>query len=141
MRVVHLRNLLAFLYSNALKDDVCADHFFAAESWEELRGIKPEILDNAERRAHKQMAHITLSRLGKQEWEVIKIVGALLPVLKNFLTGARKELIHQNLRMEVKSLEIATSRPEASTGITFTTTSSDGKSFSKLSEAEFKFLP
>ncbi len=102
---LHLRNLIAFLYSTPKQDDVCAACFFSPGGWEKMRGIQPDVLLDAENRAHKQMAHITLSRLRKQRWEIRKIIEALMPVLQVFVTGARPELIHDDLRRQVEYLE------------------------------------
>jgi len=122
---LHLRNLLEFLYKPIPKepkfDDLRALHFINSDTWLNIRGEMSPILQDAENRANKQLAHLTLSRQRKEPWEYMTILKTLVPVLKRLVSHARQELLHEALRSEIESLEktIATAR----VAITCTTTS------------------
>src|SRR2546425_8770631 len=62
---LHLRVLLAFLYSDRQRsDDVCADEFVLDdEAWRRALPAKPESLKTAQQRTGGEIAHLTSRRI------------------------------------------------------------------------------
>ena len=67
---LHLRNLIVFLYPEWFepkRDDVCAHHFLDTpapyEDWLKHRPGLSTVLENAKRRADKELAHLTTARI------------------------------------------------------------------------------
>ena len=63
--LIHVRSLTEFLYNESSQkpDDVLALHYFKLkEDWSSKFGEKPEILNEAQQRAHKLLAHISYKR-------------------------------------------------------------------------------
>lgn len=103
--------------------------FFAPDTWQRIRGEKDPVLQEAEDRAHKQLAHITRSRQRREGWECTAILKTLVPVLKLFLAHARQELIHKAFRSEVESLEKTANRARIALSGTTTPTTFSSTSF------------
>ena len=63
--VIHLRNLIDFLYSERPQpDDVIAEDFFSSpDRWHKMRPRKSDTLNKAKKRANKEAAHLTYARL------------------------------------------------------------------------------
>jgi hypothetical protein len=104
---VHLRALIDFLYEQPRWDgDVVADDFFDSPgSW--TPGAVPKILDDARTRMNKEVGHITIDRKTGMDptkpWEVDKLFGEILPVLKTFATGASPKKLHADVVAWAKS--------------------------------------
>ena len=61
---IHLRNLVDFLYPNIIKDsDVVADDFFPHRKRPAALPSLSSNLEQARKRAHKQVSHLTTGRL------------------------------------------------------------------------------
>lgn len=91
--VLHVRNLLEFLYGdNPRPTDVIARDFFSAPSWEDVRPPISACLTHARRRADKEIAHLTTSRLDaaaeEREWDIPKLREELMPILRTFVDRA-----------------------------------------------------
>ena len=85
--LIHARILIEFLYKNKpYKDTVRASQYFTSDSpWKSIRPQKTELLKKTEKDAHKQLAHLTYTRLqGKREWPYIKIANDIKAVLQVF---------------------------------------------------------
>jgi hypothetical protein len=87
---IHLRNLITFLYPfNRQEDDVCAEDFFCeAMTWENLRCKKSDTLQNAKKRADKEVGHLTTARQfgtpKSKEWDVVTLTEEVMPIIKLF---------------------------------------------------------
>ncbi len=85
--LIHARILIEFLYKNKpYKDTVRASQYFTSDSpWKSIRPKKTELLEKTEKDAHKQLAHLTYTRLqGKREWPYIEIANDIKAVLQVF---------------------------------------------------------
>lgn len=62
---IHVRGLIQFFYPERarLTDIIAEDYFDADTSWQNIRPAKSTILERAEKRAHKEVAHLTYDRL------------------------------------------------------------------------------
>jgi len=76
---IHVRALIGFFYSeNPRSDDIVAEDFFENEDvWKNLQPAKTETLGTAKKRADKEIAHLTYTRLDvtpeQKPWEYLKI--------------------------------------------------------------------
>lgn len=91
--VLHLRNLLEFLYSDDPRPtDVVASDFYTDPPWNAVRPAITDDLKHARWRANKEMAHLSTSRLDpsdkEKEWDIPKLRKQLFPVLRAFVKGA-----------------------------------------------------
>lgn len=85
--LIHARILIEFLYKNQpYKDTVRASQYFTSDSpWKSIRPQKTELLEKTEKDAHKQLAHLTYTRLqGKRQWPYVKIANDIKAVLQVF---------------------------------------------------------
>ena len=85
--LIHARILTEFLYRNKpLQDTILASQYFpSANNWESIRPPKTELLKETEKDAHKQLAHLTYTRLqGKTQWPYIKTANDIEAVLQVF---------------------------------------------------------
>ena len=97
--VMHLRNLLDFIWKDRADNDwVLAVHFFNdSKMWTSRRPVKSVALENAHRRAHKEVSHLSYDRsktVGEDEkiWDMEGLTRDLLPALFLF-----RELVPKNL--------------------------------------------
>ncbi len=94
--IVHTRNLIHFLYAEKPKNDhVVACDFIT--KWEELCPEKSEFLQKAERRANKEVSHLSYDRQKvtpeDKPWEFIRVVHEVMEIFKLFLDNVPKELL------------------------------------------------
>jgi hypothetical protein len=85
--LIHARILIEFLYKNEpYEDTVRASQYFTSDSlWKSIRPPKTELLKKTVKDAHKQLAHLTYTRLqGKTQWPYIKIANDIKAVLQVF---------------------------------------------------------
>ena len=61
--VIHLRNVIDFLYTKPQPTDVCAEDFFPAGDWDKIRPPLSSTLEAARIRANKEIAHLTIDRM------------------------------------------------------------------------------
>lgn len=103
--VIHLRNLITFLYptKSVSKTDVYAKNFFSnPDLWESTRPPISQTLENARNRAHKEMGHITTERISgindpKKSWEIKQLTDEIVPILKLFCDSADKSKLDNNI--------------------------------------------
>ena len=95
--VIHVRGVMDFLYNDTPKsDDVVAQDFFpSAEDWIKIRPQLSELLRTAKKRAGKEVAHLTYSRLAvtheTKPWPFVAIADEVASVMKVFLKNVLKE--------------------------------------------------
>jgi hypothetical protein len=96
---VHARNVIDFLWRNSSNDDdVLAEDFFPSpDLWHGRRPQMPSLLETAKQRAHKQVAHLTYTRVllseQEKEWQFVEIAQQLQQVFAHFLRAAPHESI------------------------------------------------
>lgn len=101
--MVHLRNLIDFLDSTrwpGQKGDVLAGHF--CDGWQADIPKNLPSLDEARKRIHKELAHLTTRRFpdGSPEkvWSVDRLAGELRLLLNRFVTEANDKKLSRNVR-------------------------------------------
>jgi hypothetical protein len=90
--VIHLRNLIEFLFINYPKDKhIVAAQFCPEGAWINARPALSEALKTAWGRADKEMAHLTTERIPgrpkEKEWEFTGLAEEVAPLLR-VLVGA-----------------------------------------------------
>ncbi len=102
--IVHLRDLVEFLYPGAPRpDDVVAANFFDRRAdWQRIRPSQSDSLKKARKRANTELAHLTTGRKApgdrEKEWAFHDLTAELLDVLRAFGEKASKAKLHQNVR-------------------------------------------
>jgi hypothetical protein len=87
---IHVRNWMDFFYpgKQVRADDVVAADFFAEGCLPDGFPQPSQVLEDAERRAHKQVSHLTTGRLPSgdkgKEWPFLRICADLMVVIKAF---------------------------------------------------------
>lgn len=94
--VIHLRNLLDFFYSDgSRKDDVVAAKYFRSGVLPIDFPAKTTALNNAQMRAHKQVAHLTTARLpggdAEKGWHAAPLMLELAKAIRAFTANAAPE--------------------------------------------------
>lgn len=99
--VLHLRNLIDFFYTEKKQDDIVIADFMEGDEW---KGHFPEYtseLRRAKSRANKEMAHLSLSRVGIQtedrQWAVGALTNALLDRAKAFVESVDEKKVVDDL--------------------------------------------
>lgn len=100
--VIHLRNLITFLYptTNTKDTDIYARAFFTNPSgWSPKI---PVILEKARERAHKEVGHLTTERIvgagdPRKEWPIKELTDEITPILKSFCTSADKAKLDERI--------------------------------------------
>jgi hypothetical protein len=115
--VVHLRNLLLFLYPHDPgKEDVVSNDYFldTVNDWKRARPKETRALVEARNRAHREVAHLTSFRRERgtpQGWPVAELMGALKPILKIFVDNASDKRLDRSLKTLVDSTDLNTIQP------------------------------
>ena len=90
---IHVRNLIDFFYlKEPRQDDLIAEDFFAdAAQWRSVRPNLSADLDQAKKRAHKEIAHLTYARLDvtpeAKLWQFVHILNEISKVLSEWPPG------------------------------------------------------
>ena len=96
---LHVRNLIDFLYNDKHQpDDVYAgDYFETPERWQLLRSKITPGLSNAKKRANKEIAHLTYSRLNvaqkEKKWAFVELSNEMIKAFDPFVTNVNKSLL------------------------------------------------
>ncbi len=103
--VIHLRNLIDFLYSDRPKPtDIIAADFCA--TWQTERPIISPVLKNARVRANKELAHLTTNRLAgsppAKQWEFSVLAGEISSLLHLFVKHARVNALSPDVAQEIR---------------------------------------
>lgn len=112
--VIHLRNLITFLYPTSHKEntDVCAEDFFLnKKEWINICPLISDSLNDYRIRANKEMGHLTLSRIygildSKKSWARNIIVKEIFVLLKLFCDNADKNKLNKNVVTIVSNISI-----------------------------------
>lgn len=110
--VLHLRNILAFLYLTKIKDDdVVAEYFFGnPNDWKKIRPGLPIILRNSMTRANKELAHLTTKRItgtpSQKSWPIKEISKEIISILKLFISNASMGKLHNKVVRLVMNAQI-----------------------------------
>ncbi len=102
--VVHLRNLIAFLYPDKVASlDIIAEDFFSdPDSWELIRPQISRSLVEARDRAHREIAHLTTARVSgrtaKKVWPFSALIAELKVLMKLFVEHASSERLHPSVK-------------------------------------------
>lgn len=101
---VHLRNLITFLYpANSYPTDICAKDFFSdPDIWTETRPPLSKTLENARKRAHKEMGHLTTERIAgtddpNKPWNMRELISEIVPILRLFCDSADKNKLDESV--------------------------------------------
>jgi hypothetical protein len=96
--VLHLRNLLDFFYTPPRKSDIAASMFYDSGKLPSNFPSKSPLLEQAHRRAHKEMSHLTTDRLWegdpKKGWNFIQLMMEMRPRVEKFLQTASAARLH-----------------------------------------------
>ena len=101
--VIHLRNLISFLYSERVesKDIVAADFFQDANAWYQRRPTISQSLKKARERSHKEVVHLTTDRIAEKtpekEWPVSKLVGEIQRLMRLFANLASPQRLDRSV--------------------------------------------
>jgi hypothetical protein len=95
--VLHLRNLIEFFYpKNVQPDDVIAAHY--ASTWDTQKPAISPALTAARIRAHKELAHLTVTRkpdgAPDKPWDFGAICAEMKPVMEAFVGLADPSKLH-----------------------------------------------
>ncbi len=94
--VIHVRNLIYFLYSTKPKQDhvIAEDYFDSPDKWINVRLQKSQNLHKAEMRSNKEVAHLSYDRIKitqqMKQWTYIDIANEIATVFNIFLENVDK---------------------------------------------------
>jgi len=98
--VIHLRNLIDFLYPITLRaTDVAAEDF--CTTWQSVRPTISPLLGAARKRADKELAHLTTARIAgappEKHWDFVYLAIEIRSLLQLFVANARATSIAPNV--------------------------------------------
>jgi hypothetical protein len=94
--VIHVRNMIYFLYSERPKNDhiVAGDFFESPSDWEEIRPVKSENLKNDEIKAHKGVAHLSYDRATQDKsWHFVELANEISTIFQIFVKHVQLDLL------------------------------------------------
>jgi hypothetical protein len=97
--VIHLRALIDFLYSDKPRDDdvIAEDYFPNEDKWKKIRPEQSETLRLAKRRAGKEIAHLTYTRIEvtseTKPWAFVDISNEICSLFNIFLKNMNRDLL------------------------------------------------
>jgi hypothetical protein len=105
--VIHLRNLIDFLYLDRPQPtDVVAADFFAARRWESLRPPITNSLEAARVRANKELAHLTSHRIAgappEKAWESQSLAAEIRPLLQRVVSNAESTRLSPQVAASIR---------------------------------------
>lgn len=111
--VIHLRNLLFFLYPHSRKsdNDVISNYFFVdiVKDWQRNRPRITPALDNARTRSHREISHLTVfrrdGRSESKEWPVFQLMQDIKQVLRAFVDNALAARLDSSVKGLVYSID------------------------------------
>jgi len=108
--LIHFRNLFDFFYSEKPKsDDVIAEDFFDnTGQWRKICAAQSDFLENAKKRANKELSHLTYARLNvtpeNKKWPYLQIVKELNVTIDFFLQNVAKEKLGSRWKQPSQAL-------------------------------------
>ena len=105
--VIHLRNLIAFLYSVRVqtKDIIAADYFRDANEWYKQRPPMSRELRIARERSHKEVIHLTTERISgappQKRWPVAALVREITALMELFASLASPDRLDRTIHQLV----------------------------------------
>jgi hypothetical protein len=103
--VIHLRNLISFLYSMRVqtKDIIAADYFQDVSVWYERRPPISRELRIARERSHKEVIHLTTDRIAgtspQKRWPTEALVREIKTVMELFTSLASPDRLDPRVRL------------------------------------------
>ena len=110
--VVHLRNLLQFIYPrDPQSGEVILNDFFDDDlQWKRERVKETETLRSARTRAHKEVSHLTIYRLNDDDpakpWEFLKLARLLKAVFRTFVDNASPAKLDPKIELRIRRIAI-----------------------------------
>ena len=98
--VVHLRNLIGFLYPDRFTpfDVIAGDFFSDPNGWDEIRPRISSTLQGARDRAHREIAHLTTARIAgmppKKAWPLSSLIPEVKVLMRLFADHASPQRLH-----------------------------------------------
>jgi hypothetical protein len=84
--VLHLRNVIDFLYVKPQSTDIVAEDLLAKDEWINIRPPITATLEAARTRANKEIAHLTSARMAgsppEKIWDFVGLANEIRPILK-----------------------------------------------------------
>jgi len=107
----HVKTLVNFFYpENERKSDVLGRYFFPGDQLPSTFPPLSPVLDDARRRASKEVGHLTTERIAgelpEKNWPVRQVLEGLRAVLLEFVRGASPSKIHGDLERFVTAREV-----------------------------------
>lgn len=112
--LLHARNLIEFLYhgSKLKPDDARASDFIDRRSWDKLASSKAKNLENLQKRANKEISHLTYTRHyetpPEKNWDPEKYFLEIIAGVKNFIDCLPQKYISNKinkLSIDIKKLK------------------------------------
>jgi hypothetical protein len=106
--VIHLRNLIAFLYEDAPQSsDVTAHDFFPKPgAWKGLRTQMSTDIQAARTRANKEVSHLTTQRIAgvplQKMWKTPQLTAEVVDELRRFQQTASPSRLHPSIATILK---------------------------------------
>ena len=106
--VLHLRNVIDFLYISPKPTDLSASDFCKPGIWDTARPAMSQTLSEARTRANKEMAHLTTGRqFGTpvtKQWDFSGLLAEVQPLLAAFLSEARQDALPPDVAKLIRQI-------------------------------------
>jgi hypothetical protein len=102
--VIHLRNLITFLYSERLesKDVIAADFYEDPDEWLRRRPLISPALRRARTRSHREVVHLTTERIAgrppEKVWPIAMLMQEIQELMTLFCAAASPDKLHPSIR-------------------------------------------
>lgn len=110
--VIHLRNLIQFLYPQRTKENsVIAEDFFVDPMvWKRIRPKMSKTLKDARERSHRELAHLTTDRLkvtpATKRWPFISLAKEIKDLIERFGSSASSIRLDPSVNKLIASIEL-----------------------------------
>ncbi|MBI4524278.1 MAG: hypothetical protein HY695_10765 [Deltaproteobacteria bacterium] len=102
--VIHLRNLIAFLYSEQVetKDVIGANFFRDPVVWYQRRPPISRLLKKARERSHKEVVHLTTDRIAdkvpEKDWPIPALTNEIKRLMRLFVNLASTDRLDPSIK-------------------------------------------
>jgi hypothetical protein len=109
--VVHVRNLIYFLFAEKPKGDhvVAADFFDSQDVWEAIQPEKTDLIKASEIRAHKEVAHLSYDRIKvtpeAKPWNFLAIEREITAAFNAFLSSVPTEFLGKRWEQTLENMK------------------------------------